>query len=389
MTSMPQHAASALLPTHQPIVISGAGPVGLALALGLEQAGAQPMLLDRSWAVPPDPRWLALSAGGVALLQQWGLDWHTLDAAPIQQVHVSQQNGWGHTLLRAEDVGSSPLGWVVNYAVLRQALIHLAQARRIRMGTGQVQAWQALSGYVQLQLVDGQHGTCEHLLLAEGSAASSATTGPARHKDYAQQALLFDIDTDSTPSVAYERFAHAGPMACLPRPGGMVVIWSLKAAHAHAMLAEPPETNLWAIQQAMAERLPPLSRLVARHQLPLALRYRHPVLHERVFALGNAAQSLHPIAGQGLNLGLRDAWDWVRAWKQNQVQSGVPLAATYARLRRADQSQGVALTDGLLQLFAWPGLAAARGRDLGLLLLDRQPRLKQALLRRMMFGARV
>lgn len=407
------------------IAIIGAGPVGLALALqaarSLPESGVT--LFDTRPAdkdVSGDPRTLALSLGSVQLLERLGA-WRTEVAQPILEVHVSQQAPSGLPLLGnrfdgrlrepelrilAADEAVPMLGAVLSYggvvAPLQQVWMaaEAAEPRRLRSRFGQaVVALKNLENPTRGVEVDA--GIAERFdlaVIAEGGVFADQLrkdeTSPARPRvrhDYRQTAWVgqvrFEGDpAERRPGVAFERFTRHGPAALLPlRDGGAGLVWCVPSD-------DDPVRELDAVQRVAVLNTifhPAVGRLASMTPLKdfaLGLNAERSLTEGRTVRIGNAAQTLHPVAGQGLNLGLRDAFELIQGLAREGDVDTV--------LRRLEWQRGpdrwsmIAATDFLARSFTWklPGAGAARG--LGLAALQFAGPLKSALARQMMFGSR-
>ncbi|MDO8420154.1 MAG: 2-octaprenyl-6-methoxyphenyl hydroxylase [Rubrivivax sp.] len=392
------------------IAVVGAGPVGLALALHaarlLPQAGitvfdARPA--DRD--IGADPRTLALSLGSVQFLQRLGA-WPAAAAEPILQVHVSQAPPSLSTLfgepavrLRAADLGVPQLGAVLPYGALVAPLQRAweaeaaAQPARLhtRFGTA-VAAIKALPSGVEIDA--GIAERFDLAVVAEGGVfaeqARKALVG-----DYAQTAWVGQVTLQgATRGMAFERFTRHGPAALLPLPGDpgatggnarAALVWCVPSA-------DDPVRELGDAQRmAVLNTLFPAEagRIVGIGPLksfPLGLNAERTLVSGATVRIGNAAQTLHPVAGQGLNLGLRDAHELVAMLRHADTLETALRRAEWARA--ADRWSMIAATDFLARSFTWklPGAATARG--LGLAALQGLPPVRDWLARRMMFGSR-
>ncbi len=385
------------------IAAVGAGPVGLALALHaatllphaqITLFDARP--LDRD--VAGDPRTLALSLGSVQFLQRLGA-WPAAAAQAIHCVHVSQQPpSWGQAEVRlnATDLGVPQLGAVLSYgallAPLQAAWLALAAQHpnrlHTRFGTS-VAALKSLGSGVEIDA--GIAERFDLAVLAEGGVftdqAHKALTQP-----YAQTAWVGTATLEgATPGMAFERFTRHGPAALLPLPpdadgrARAALVWCVGVADdpVRELNAEQRLAVLNTIFPPEAGRLVALSAL---KDFALGLNAERTLVDGRTVRIGNAAQTLHPVAGQGLNLGLRDAHQLVATLRWADNLDTALRQVEWARA--ADRWATVATTDFLARSFAWklPGAAAARG--LGLAALQALPPLKGWLARRMMFGVR-
>jgi 2-octaprenyl-6-methoxyphenol hydroxylase len=385
------------------IAIVGAGPVGLALALLAARAmpGAQLSVFDarpEDQDLAADPRTLALSLGSVQLLQGLGC-WPEAAAAPIAGVHVSQAPpsfGDAHVLIRARDLQVPLLGAVLPYGALVaplqaawRAACAAAPGRLVaRFGTP-VAALKPVPGGVEVDA--GIAETFDLAVVAEGGVFGGQARKSLVH-DYAQTAWVGTVTLQGgRPGIAYERFTRQGPAALLPLPAGAdgaaraALVWCVDSARDPVRDLDDAQrlAVLNTVFPAAAGRLVALSPL--KH-FGLGLNAERSLVEGRVVRIGNAAQTLHPVAGQGLNLGLRDAHQLVDVLRFE--------ADTDAALRRVEWTRApdrwtiIAATDFLARSFTWslPGAALLRG--LGLAALDRVAPAKALLARRLMYGGR-
>lgn len=408
------------------IAVVGAGPVGLALALaaarGLTHAhvtlyDARP--LDRD--VSADPRTLALALGSLQTLQRLGA-WDDAGAQPITAVHVSQQaptlamwRGPGarepELLIRAEDEGVAQLGAVRAYgqvvAPLQAAWEAAARAAPGRLHTrfgAPVAALKTVGDAVEVDAgIAEQHDVA---VVAEGGVfqpdarrAATATTPtlvdvaarPPLVRDYGQTAWVGQVTFDDPAGLggmACERFTRHGPAALLPLADGRAgLVWCV-ASDDDPVAGLDDAQRVLVLRNLFHPRTPRIASVTPLKRFALGLTAERSLVAGRVVRIGNAAQTLHPVAGQGLNLGLRDAEVLVRALA-GVDRAGVPRALVRVEWRRApDRWAMIATTDFLARSFTWtlPGAATARG--LGLAALDALGPVKSMLARRMMFGSR-
>ena len=385
------------------IAVVGAGPVGLALALHAARLlpHAQISLFDARPAerdVSADPRTLALSLGSVQFLQR--LDaWPGAAAQSITEVSVSQQApsfGAAEVRLRAADLGVAQLGAVLPYGALVAPLQRAWQAEvaaqparlRTRFGTP-VAALKTVEGGVEVDA--GVAERFDLAVVAEGGVFSDQVR-KAVTSDYGQTAWVGQVVLEgATPGLAFERFTRHGPAALLPLPpdeqgrARAALVWcvptrddpvrDLSSAQRLAVLS--------AIFPAAAGRLLDITPL---KEFALGLNAERTLVDGRTVRIGNAAQTLHPVAGQGLNLGLRDAAELVATLRWADDIDAALKRTEWARA--GDRWSMIAATDFLARSFTWklPGAATARG--LGLAALNAAPPLQRWLARQMMFGWR-
>jgi 2-octaprenyl-6-methoxyphenol hydroxylase len=391
------------------LAVVGAGPVGLALALHAARAlpearialfDARPLEQD----VSGDPRTLALSLGSVQLLQRIDA-WNAEAAQRILEVHVSQQPPSLPAVLggivpepevriRAIDEAVPMLGAVLSYGAIvapLQAAWRAAAAREPErlltcFGTA-VKALTPVDGGVEVDA--GIVERTDLAVIAEGGVFSDQARKAVTH-DYRQTAWVGSVTlAEARPGVAYERFTRHGPAALLPRKDGRAgLVWCVRSDD--DPVAELDDAQRLAVLNTVFH--PEVGRVVSMSPLKrfaLGLNAERTLTDGRTVRIGNAAQTLHPVAGQGLNLGLRDAFELVRALSKLGPERSID-----AMLRRLEWTRGpdrwamIAATDFLARSFTWqlPGAGAARG--LGMAALQAIRPVRSALARQMMFGSR-
>jgi 2-octaprenyl-6-methoxyphenol hydroxylase len=415
--TLPEPPAAAL-PALRPVrlAVVGAGPVGLALALFASRLWpeAEVTVFDARPAerdVSGDPRTLALSLGSVLLLQRLQA-WPAEQAQPIVQVHVSQAPPTltgvpirPELTIRALDEGVPQLGAVLRYgqvvAPLQrawQAACEAAPARcRFRLGTP-VAAIKPV-GTTAVELDAGIAESFDLAVIAEGGVfAEQARKGLAH--DYRQTAWVGTVQLDAAgdpPGSAYERFTRHGPVALLPlkaEPGDApsrrraALVWCVPADDDPVGELNDAQ-RLAVLATLLPEGAGTLREISPLKSFALGLNAERALVDGRQVRIGNAAQTLHPVAGQGLNLGLRDAYALVQALRGVRDPQAVSAALRRVEWARApDRWSVITATDFLARSFTWqlPGLGALRG--LGLAALQALPPVRSALARQMMFGRR-
>ena len=363
------------------VAIAGSGPVGCALALAL--SGTAVSVARISAATEGADRPIALSHGSRLILERLGA-WGAIRNSPIEAIHVSQQ-GFGRTVMRCEECGLPALGYVTAYSELVAQLAGRAPAI-----AGTLTNWEPGENGVALRLSLGEEEVgmrARLLVLADGGTIRRAE----RVTDYDQRAIVAEIKAERPPrGVAWERFTAEGPLALLPYGDRYALVWSVRPAAAENLLGLSDPEFLARLREAFGGRLGDFHSAGPRSAFPLSLRYGAADPAPRILAVGNAAQTLHPVAGQGLNLGLRDAWELAQMLLDvAKEEIGAPrFLARYVRHRRVDRYAGIGFTDFLVRIFSnsLPPLAAARGA--GLALLDALPPARRFLARRMIFGTR-
>ncbi len=370
------------------IAIAGGGPVGLALAamLGARgMAGARIALIDAKPVelASQDPRAIALSYGSRQLLtgvRGWPA------ATPITQIHVSRRRSFGRTLIDCTDYGLPALGYVCRYGDLMQRLASAVPNDIVQFRPARVEEKHEHEDGVTLSLSTGQTLTAAVVVQAEGGVFGEQSARTTQ-RDYAQVAVIATVNSDGAPpGRAFERFTDEGPLALLPEGDGYSMVWCMRPERAASLLACDDAAFLNALQQAFGQRVGRFIRIGIRHSYPLGLNAGTPAT-ARTIAIGNAAQTLHPVAGQGLNLGLRDAA--VLAALLARAPSPDTLAQFDAQ-RRRDRDATIRITDLMARIFASSPDASLLQSMLGLSLgaIDVVPTAKRWLADQMMFGSR-
>ena len=370
-----------------PILISGAGPVGLTAALALHHAGHEVRVIDAKPAqsTRQDPRAVALAHGSRLILERLGV-WNQITATPIAHIHVSQQGGFGQTRIEADDYHLPALGYVARLGALTSTLLHAVEQAGVTVDAGHEIAGIAHTDESVIATIQNgataQHTETPLLIAADGKPPASA-----QRKEYGQTAIV----TEAWPAVlpasaqAWERFTPGGPLALLPLDNGYSVVWCMDNDHAQAALAQDDAAFLASLNAATAFTRRHFIRVAARAAFPLALVQADATHHPREIALGNAAQTLHPVAGQGLNLGLRDSFELAEALKPGLTMGAL---TGYASQRTRDRRATIALTDQYVSLFSNQFAPLRIARGVGLTLFNLVPLLRRAIAQRMMFGVR-
>ena len=381
------------------IAIVGGGMVGASLAvavapLGLKVALIEAVAHDSASQPSFDERTTALSNGSCRILQTLGV-WAQVQtqAVPIRKIHVSDQGRFGFARIDAAEQGLTAMGYVVPNRALGAALwprvvacphiqVHCpAQVLRIERGERTVALEIAAAGAtarIDARLVvaaDGVH-----------SAVRGAFGVDVQTRDYEQTAIITTVLPQRFHDhVAYERFSASGPLALLPLDGGRcALVLTLNRAAAEAAMAWSDGEFLAEVQRRFGFRLGRFLKVGRRVPYPLSLTRAERTSAERCVIIGNAAQSLHPVAGMGFNLGLRDVASLAELLAEHRREpsfdaGAAGLLAEYDAWRAADRAGVLAFTDGLVRLFANPSSVVARLRNIGLLAFDLLPPAKAAL----------
>jgi 2-octaprenyl-6-methoxyphenol hydroxylase len=373
------------------VAIVGAGPVGATLAALASRAGLDIEVFEARSGPSSDKRTLALSHASLERLSEAGA-WPAAAATPIRTIHVSQQGGPGRTLIDAADQQLPALGYTVPYAALEGALAARLEAAKIpvRYGEACEAIWLADEG-ARLRFASGREATARLLVLADGGANAAKIPGIAfQEKDYGQHAVVGAVRADRPHGGrAYERFTPRGPMALLPVEDRYALVWTATPERASELVAMQEAAFLERLQESFGDRAGRFTSIAGRGSFALKLRAVNTPVALRTAIIGNAAQALHPIAGQGLNLGLRDASELAAAIASAPRESigAAAMLGAYRDARQRDAARGVAFTDLLVTLFADGRRMPTWGRGLALAALDLFPPARRLLAERMIHGA--
>jgi 2-octaprenyl-6-methoxyphenol hydroxylase len=339
------------------VLILGAGPVGCTLALALAGSAHRVRVVDpQAGGTLPAFRPIALSHASRLILERVGA-WGAFPVTPIASIHVSQAGAFGRTRMQAREAGVPALGYVTQYAELVAAL-------RARVA-------------IERDSPEAARLTVH----AEGRATES------RERRYAQDAVVARVAAEAaSQAVAYERFTGEGPLALLPLAGEWALIWSARPERAAALAAAAPQAFLAQLQRAFGERAGRFVAVRSRACVPLERRVRASRVQAREVFIGNAAQTLHPVAGQGLNLGLRDAWDLAQALHAAEDPGAPQALARFGAARRLDAAATIGITEALARGFLGDHPLARAARGAALTLLDIVPPARAFFARRMIFG---
>jgi len=372
------------------VAICGGGPVGLAFALLLVKRGADATriaLIDAKTAeqAAQDPRSIALSYGSRQILEQIGA-W-PIAANDIHQIHVSRRGHFGKTLIERDEYKLPALGYVTRYGALATALNSCAGEAGIAMlRPQQVTDLLENDDKVSLQLSSASTIDTRIAVQAEGGIFGQQQDKSIR-RDYDQTAIVAQCwSSAAIANRAFERFTDEGPLALLPQDDGYALVWCVRPETAEQLLTLSDADFLAQLQRAFGTRVGRFERVTPRFSFALGLN-AEPKATARTVAIGNAAQTLHPVAGQGLNLGLRDAVVLAQELgKEVTPQSLQRFAAS----RASDRRVTIRVTDALARLFASaPDGALSQtllGASLGL--IDAIKPAKRALAEQMMYGWR-
>ncbi|MDD2699914.1 MAG: FAD-dependent monooxygenase [Sideroxydans sp.] len=380
---------------HYDVAIIGGGPVGIALALALRDNDLKVALLEEreSEINTTDPRALALSYGSRLLLQRLGA-WQTLqNVSGIKVIEITQKNSAGHTTLRADDLNVPDMGYVLPYTALHAALQNALHQSDIDCLYGA--AVSDLSSDNDMSTIVYQQQGTRHTLSAKLAVVADGgklleTKRPPQVTDYGQSGIIAHVNTDRPDNgVAFERFTSQGPMALLPYMDGYELVLTAAHEQVQTMLGWDDETFLHFLHSHFGDRVGNFVAIGKRSSYPLRLKRAPDITFPHTVLIGNAAQTLHPVAGQGFNMGVRDAWELAQIILDHAPDGigSVAMCKAYRDSRRIDRNAGIRFTDGLVRLFSndLPLLGPLRSAALDL--LDHIPPAKKFVARRMMFGA--
>lgn len=412
------------------LLIVGAGPVGLALALALKDAGLDIVLADARAreAVTKDPRDLALAHGTRLTLQRLGV-WDALPTTAIQHIHISHQGGLGRTLIDASEHELPALGYVSSAGALAATLRAAVDAAGIPV-LDETEVTNLAAGEDDVIASLSTAGRAAPPLRARLAACAEGglRAGDANvvEHDYGQHALIADVQVaGGHRHTAFERFTAQGPVALLPKGQGYALVHVLRPETAEELLALDDAAYLARLQAHIGGRAR-LTGVGPRLRYPLVLRYRRSTIAQRTVWLGNAAQTLHPVAGQGFNLALRDVWALADTLLKQRDASALAAAAlardgamapprqtadssaartgtqdpvtfdpgraevltAYAAARGLDRLGTIRFTDTLVRVFSNDFAPLRHARGAALFALDLLPPLRNFVARRMLFGAR-
>ncbi|MFT4651112.1 MAG: 2-octaprenyl-6-methoxyphenol hydroxylase [Polaribacter sp.] len=384
---------------QESIAIVGGGMIGLCAALALQHSsqhlGRKVSVIESSSLLPSekDPtglntRSIALSYASVQIFKALDI-WDEIKhlAAPIRTIHVSSKGHWGVSRLKASDYELDALGYVIESQLLGNCLLEkINQSESITLLTRstfesievdeKVQlSYRSPEGISQLQ--------ADLILIADGAQSKARESLGIKHEtiDYAQSAIIINVCFDKPiAAAAYERFTESGPLAMLPLGHNRYAcVWTCKPADALDLMALDDDAFMQSLQQSFGFRLGFIEQIGKRFSFALQRTEATSLTGNRCVLIGNAANALHPVAGQGFNLGLRDI-----ASLQGLLEGRViadptlltQLLAAYEQLRQSEQTQVIRLGDGLVNLFSndLPILNHCRSAALGL--LDIMPALK-------------
>ena len=391
--------------TATPLIV-GAGPVGAICALAMQHHGVTPRVLEarEHGRTDSDARTLVLSYGSRLLLERLGV-WARLNkVTPITRIHISQRGGFGTALLSADDEQLPALGYVMSYGALEIALEAEMSAAGISVQYG-TDVQRVESGIVHT----AQHPYTSPLIVVADGGRNQQAPSPRLARDYESMAIVCEVQTELPhANLAYERFTPDGPVALLPHDHSHIsngpadsyqrntphksfaLVWTTHPAEAERITALEDDAFLAALYRHFGGRQGKFVAVTPRKRFPLKLSFIGTQAHAGVVRIGNAAQTLHPVSGQGFNIGMRDAWELAALCADTPRESlgGPSMLRGYTQSRRLDVLGGMGFTDFLVRAFSNDLTPLRQARGLGLLALEMLPPVKHFVARRMIFGPR-
>lgn len=360
--------------------IAGGGMIGAACALALARKGFEVVLVEAREPAPwraedhEDLRVIALAPSSAKLLDELGV-WNTVRDArvsPYSRMRVWDAESGAELHFDATQEGRAELGWIVENKLLQWTLWQaLEQAGVRRVCPGELRDFEARADRVSLELNEGEPLSARVLVIADGAKSTLRDKAgiQTRGRDYVQRAVVAHVATEkSHEATAWQRFLNEGPIALLPlRDGRSSIVWTLPEAEAQRVLALDDNAFCEAVGFATDFRLGRIVETTPRASFPLRLQLATAYASERCVLLGDAAHAVHPLAGQGANLGLRDVAELVsvlgEARDANRDFAAIHVLQRYARRRRSADTLDALSFDALSRTFAWraPPLVALRG----------------------------
>jgi len=384
------------------IVIVGSGLTGNCLALMLNNTGLRIAIVEAAtreqlYASPAGDRALALAAGTVQTLDALGL-WHGINkaATAIKQIHISDQGHFGKTRLSAQKEHVDALGYVISARDIETHIANLVSESTVELITpARVVGLMSSDNEIFINLKQGTESlniTAKLLVGADGGLSSVRQLMGITQKvtEYGQTAIVTTIkSTLANNNTAFERFTVSGPLALLPIGSHECsVVWTRKDEDANALMLGSEIDFIEELQQCFGYKLGQLSLTAPRRAFPLSLIRAERMVVGRTVIIGNAAHQLHPVAGQGFNLGFRDvvqlAEQLIKQYELNSDIGQADFLKTYAKTRKQDQDLTIGFTDIVVNVFSNEWLTLITARNIGLTFLDYVPSAKTMLTRHAM-----
>lgn len=387
---------------HFDIIVVGGGLAGNCLGLALAGSGLKTVIIEantkeQQFNSPLGDRALALAAGTIRTLEELGI-WQGIHdkATAITDIHVSDKGHFGKVRLSARKHNVTALGYVITARDIESHVAQLVDKTSItQLSPARVVGLMSDDNAVNVSIKCKGDSLCLTAKLLVGADGGNSSVRklldiPQQATEYGQTALVTTVKT-SLPhrNIAYERFTESGPLALLPvGKNHCSVVWTRTDADAQMLMSDSENNFLLALQHCFGYRLGQLSLTAPRRAFPVSLIRAKKMLSGRAVIIGNAVHQLHPVAGQGFNLGLRDVIQLAELLQTRHEQGSdigsVEFLEQYVRAREHDHQQTINFTDTLVRLFSNDWLALAAVRNLGLAALDHIPIAKSLLARHAM-----
>lgn len=384
------------------LLIAGGGLAGNCLALALKETGLRIAIIEANTreqlhASPAGDRALALAAGTIKMLDALGI-WQGVSqaATAIKNIHISDRGHFGKVRLSAQKENVNALGYVITAREIETHVASLVKQANIELiCPARVVGLMAGGNAVNVSLKRGDEPlnlSAKLLVGADGGNSSVRKLLDIAQQvtEYGQTALVTTVKS-SIPhkNTAYERFTASGPLALLPVDGNhCAVVWTRTNEDADALMSGGESDFLAELQECFGYKLGELALAAPRRAFPLSLIRAEKMVADRTVIIGNAVHQLHPVAGQGFNLGLRDVVQLAELIiEQHEAAKdiGAPdFLNAYAESRQKDHDRTIAFTDNVVRIFSSDWLALAAARNIGLALLDHIPAAKALLTRHAM-----
>ena len=382
------------------MAIVGAGPVGCALSVALAANGKKVLLVDKEKisVASTTSRKIALTYGSKVILEKIGV-WSKIESfTAINSVHVSHRGNFGQVLLDRKLVDLPALGYVLPYSNIRDALISRARLEGVHVQDQCSIGSLAVRGGKSCITGQAKGGATKEFfsdltVIADGGGQlAEKNIVKIKEKNFNQSAIVGTVFTDQNHcNVAYERFTESGPIALLPHNSNYALVWISTPLETEHLLQKSQKKFLQSLQEKFGFRAGQFVKVERRQSVPIKMKYATNITGERLILLGNAAQFMHPVAAQGLNLGLRDVADLsklIRQYPGTNIGNNNFLYR-YRKLRRHDRLFGVLFTNFIVKLFSNKIAPIVISRSIGLLMLSLMPRLRKLLLKQMIFGSKL
>ena len=382
------------------ILIVGGGPVGALLALSLQQKGVPFTMLEAraKGASHSDTRALALSHGSRLILEKLNI-WAAIEAqaTAIKTIHISQRGGFGRTKLNAAEHQLPALGYVLPYGALTKALDAALDLNHVLYEAVATQvSYDNLRAEIYFEQAGSEVNIISSLaVIADGGRSLDNIPNITRDtKDYGHDALVSKVKTELPHSnIAYERFTPTGPMALLPNGQGkdshdFSLVWTGEKAKINALMALDDAAFLSQLHSIFGDRVGQFLSIEKRNRFPLKLSTLKSSTTPHLAIIGNAAQTMHPVAGQGFNVGLRDAETLAKLMINTPKTQwgGEEMLQSYHKLRARDTHGSIQFTDGLLKIFSNDLIGVSGARGLGLSALSLLQPAQKFLVGKMSYG---